>query len=361
MLKKDRVDYKLVNLAFLALIVYLMYHTGHLWIGIFNKIVQISLPFLIAFAFAYAFYPIVQKLRNKGVPKGLSIFIVIAAIILLLVFMVYVISTTCVSQISALFDSINAFIKELSTYNWNINISGIQETISNSSKEILDGLTKYVSNGAINLVSSSINFVGNLLIGSAAFIYFLIDMDRIRAGLKKFFYHRSRKTYRFVRLLDGEMRNYLSGLVQVMVISIFEYGAVYAIIGHPNAIVLGLMAGIANMIPYFGGIACNIVAAVTAFIVSPALFVRTLIAFFILSSIDSYVINPHVYGKTNSIHPLMTIFTLFAGGIIFGIMGVFISFPLAIFIVSLYKFYKDDISEGIEKIKENSKKETASS
>ena len=138
MLKKDRVDYKLVNLAFLALIVYLMYHTGHLWIGIFNKIVQISLPFLIAFAFAYAFYPIVQKLRNKGVPKGLSIFIVIAAIILLLVFMVYVISTTCVSQISALFDSINAFIKELSTYNWNINISGIQETISNSSKEILE-------------------------------------------------------------------------------------------------------------------------------------------------------------------------------------------------------------------------------
>ena len=76
MLKKDRVDYKLVNLAFLALIVYLMYHTGHLWIGIFNKIVQISLPFLIAFAFAYAFYPIVQKLRNKGVPKGLSMLLV---------------------------------------------------------------------------------------------------------------------------------------------------------------------------------------------------------------------------------------------------------------------------------------------
>ncbi len=359
MIKKDKLDFKLVNVAILALVVYLMYHTGNLWIGIFNKIIAIILPFLLGFAIAYSVYPLVQKLRKRNIPKGLSILIVVAALVLLLIFMIYVISTTCVSQISTLFDSINAFITELSSYDWSFNISGLQQTINDNFQNILNGVTKYVSDGAINLVSSSISFIGDVFIVFAAFVYFLIDMDKIRKNIKKFFKGRSNKTYRFVKLLDGEMRNYLGGLVQVMVISVFEYGFVYAIIGHPNAIMLGIMAGVANLIPYFGGIANNIVAAITAFIISPALFVRTLIAFFLLSSLDSYVINPHVYGKTNSIHPLMTIFALFAGGIIFGLMGVLISFPLAIFIVSLYKFYKDDISQGIEKIKGNKKKEVA--
>ena len=105
--------------------------------------------------------------------------------------------------------------------------------------------------------------------------------------------------------------------------------------------------------PYFGGIGVNIIAAITAFVVSPSLLVKTIIAFAILSSIDSYVINPTVYGKTNSIHPLITIIALFAGGIIFGITGVFISFPLAIIAVTTYKYFKDDIALNIKKVKEN--------
>ena len=359
MINDKKISLKLVNIAILALIVYLMYHTGNLWIGIINKIISICMPFIVGFGIAYAVYPLVQKLRNKKIPKGLAIFIIIFSMFALLIFMGYIISTTCVSQISNLFNSIIEFVKELGKFNLNINVSGLQETLNENFKNIIDGLTKYVSDGAVNLVSSSISFIGDFLIGVAAFIYFLIDMDKIRKSVKKFMRNRSKRTFNFIKLLDVEMRNYLGGLVQVMFISIFEYGISYMIIGHPNAIMLGLMAGIGTLIPYFGGIATNIVAAITAFIVSPALFVRTVITFFILSTLDSYIINPHVYGKTNSIHPLITIFALFAGGIIFGIFGVFISFPLAIFIISLIKFYKDDISEGIEKIKENSLKSTS--
>ena len=357
MIKDKKVDFKLVNIAIIALIVYLMYHTGNLWIGIFNKVVSILKPFVIGFAIAYSVHPLVLKLCKRKVPRGLAIFIIISSMFLLLGFMGYIISTTCVSQISNLFDSVSKFLKELGSFNLNVDISSIQETINENFKSILDGLTKYVSNGAINLLSSSISIIGDFFIIVAAFIYFLIDMEKIRKNVAKFLRKRNKKTYNFINVLDNEMRNYLSGLVQVMIISVFEYGISYMIIGHPNAIVLGLMAGFGTLIPYFGGIATNIVAAITAFIVSPALFVRTVITFFLLSSLDSYVINPHVYGKTNSIPPLATIFALFAGGILFGIVGVFISFPLTIFIVSLVKFYKDDISEGIEKIKVNKMKD----
>ena len=355
MINDKKIDYKLVNIAFLALIVYLMYHTGNLWIGMFNKFISIVLPFLIGFGVAYAVYPIVQKLRKRNWPKGLALFTVIGIITAILVFMGYIFCTTCVNQLSYLFDSVIEFLKEISKNSKSINISSLQETLNKSFHSILEGLTKYVSDGAINLLSTSVAIIGKFLIGVAAFIYFLIDMDKIRSTVKKFLKKRNKKTFEFIVLLDKEMRNYLSGLVQVMFISIFEYGISYMVIGHPNALLLGLMAGIGTLIPYFGGIATNIVAAITAFIVSPALFIRTCIAFFILSTLDSYVINPHVYGKTNSIHPLITIFALFAGGKIFGLLGVVISFPLAIFIITLLKFYKDDIAISLVKIKDNKK------
>ena len=59
------------------------------------------------------------------------------------------------------------------------------------------------------------------------------------------------------------------------------------------------------------------------------------------------------YGKTNSIHPLVTIMALFAGGILFGILGVFISFPLAIIVVTTHKYYKEDITRNIKKVRNN--------
>lgn len=355
MIKKEKIDYKLINLALVALIIFLIYKTGNLWIDGVHKFVSIITPFVLAFALAYATSPLVEKLRQKGVPKGLAIAILLFIVFALIVFVIYMVTNVLVGQLSGLFSSISEFLSELSSRDWNVNISGLQSTINDTFQSIIADVTKYVSDGAINLIGSSIGFIGKVFFVLAAYVYFLIDMDAIRGEIKKYFKKKSAKTYAYVKALDTGMKNYLSGLVEVMFISVIEYAVAYSIIGHPNAMLLGFLAGIANMIPYFGGIACNCIAAITAFVVSPGLFVRTLITFFILSSVDSYVINPAVYGKSNSIHPLLTLFAMSAGSMIFGITGVFISFPVAILIVTTYQHYRDDISDGIVKIKETNK------
>ena len=337
MLKREKIDYKLVNLALIALIVCLIYWTGNLWIDAVNKFIAVITPFLIAFALAYATQPIVLKLQTKGMPKGLAIGLLLFIELALIVFVGYMVTNVLVGQLSGLFSGISEFLNELSLKDWDINLSELQGTLNEQFQKIMADITKYVSNGAINLIGTSINFLGKVFFGMAAYVYFL--------------------TYSFVKSLDVGMKNYLSGLVQVMLISVVEYGIAYSIIGHPNAMLLGFLAGIANMIPYFGGIACNCIAAITAFVVSPGLFVRTLITFFLLSSLDSYVINPAVYGKTNSIHPLLTIFVMSAGSMIFGIMGIFISFPVAIILVTTYRYYWDSISDSIKEIKETNKQE----
>ena len=83
------------------------------------------------------------------------------------------------------------------------------------------------------------------------------------------------------------------------------------------------------------------------------LFIKTCIVFMIFSSIDGYVINPLVYGKTNQVHPLIVISSVFVGGILFGIIGIVIALPLSILIIATLKYFKKDIIQMKEKHSKN--------
>ena len=350
MLSKNKLNYKLVNLTLIALIAFLVYLTGDLWIGIIKIIFKIFLPFLFAFAIAYALYPFLEKMKRKGFPKWVGVTIIMTSIVALIALIIFLITTVLVGQIGSLFNNIIGFLDSMQKSNFSIKLAGFETSLESVLKDVFAAISSHVSNGAIRFLNVSVSYIANIFMVVAGFIYFLIDMDKIREDVRLFLKKKSKKTFNYVKTLDEEMRKYLFGLVQVMFITLIEYSLAYTIIGHPNALLLGFLAAVANLIPYFGGIGVNIIASITAFVVSPSLLIRTFICFFILSSVDSYVINPTVYGKTNSIHPLVTIIALFAGGILFGILGVFISFPLTIIITTTLRYYKKDIKKEIEAI-----------
>ena len=346
---KNKIDYKLINLALIALIAFLVYKTSPFWGSVLAKVINITIPFLIAFAIAYALHPFLQKMVDNKIPKGIGVTIIVLIILAVISLVVYLITTVLLSQLSSLFNNIIAFVNKLESGEYSLNLSILETNLTTTFKTILNDVGNSISSGAVSIFNTSLEIISKVFIIFAAFIYFLIDMDKIREEIKFFFKKKSKKTYNYVKSLDDSMRNYLSGLVQVIFITLIEYSFAYTIIGHPNAVLLGFLAAVCTLIPYFGGIMVNIIASITAFVVSPALLIRTIITFVILSSLDSYVINPTVYGKTNKIHPLVTIIALFAGGIIFGVKGVFISFPLTIIIITTYRYYKEDITEKLKK------------
>lgn len=353
---KNRIDYKLINFAIFTLIIYLFYQTGNLWIGIFSTLMKIILPFFLAFGVAYALHPFVKYLQSRKLPKSLSVFIVLAILTGIGIFLVVLVVPLLFNQLGSLFNGIIAFLKEVSQ-DYDLQLGPLQDSLSTSFNDIILSLGKYVSDGAVNMIGVSLEYLSVGVIMISAAVYFLIDMDNIRSGVKRSLRRRSKKVLRYVALLDREMKKYLTGFLKVMIISLFEYGIAYLIIGHPNAILLGFLAMLSNLIPYFGGMLTNVVAAITAFVISPTLFFKTIIAFGICSSLDGYLINPIVYGKATEIHPIIVIGAVFAGGILFGILGIFISLPLAIFIITTIKYFKEDVIEKIGDIKENKKKE----
>ena len=349
---KDKINFKLVNIALIAITIFFLYSTGKLWTGIIHKIFQIALPFIVAFVIAYALYPFLKYLENRKVPKGMAIFIIVALFLGLFAFTIFLVVPLLFNQTVSLFKSSISYVKDLSKTS-KYDLGPIQDALTNGLNDIVVNVGKYISNGAINLINVSISLLTKLFLCFTAAIYFLIDMEKIRKETKKYLKRKSKKTYKYVKTLDEEMKKYLSGFVKIMFISLFEYSIFYTIIGHPNAILLGFLAMIMQLIPYFGGMITNVVAAITAMVVSPALFIRTVITFCILSVIDGNVIGPLVYGKTNNVKPVVVIMSITAGGILFGIKGIVAAFPIALILIATYKFYKDDISDKIDDIKDN--------
>ena len=339
---KNKIDFKLVNIVLLVLAVFLVYQARDFWFGTISLLFNILLPFFIAFSIAYAFYPIVKKLTDKGVPKALAMLLVVGGAIGTICLILILITPTIMSQLTSLFNGIISFLRELST-DYNVDFKDIQNTLMASFNDTLEKLGTYISNGALSFIGVSIDYISKIFIVLASFVYFLADMDKIRNFIKEYLSHRSRKLYNYVATIDDEMRKYIVGFMKIVVISFFEYTIVYTLIGHPNALMLGTLAALGNLIPYFGGIITNVIAAITAFVISPALFIKTCVVFIVFSAVDGYIINPFVYGNSNQVHPLVVIISVFAGGILFGVFGIIISLPVAIIAIATFKYFKTDI------------------
>lgn len=348
---KNKVNFKLINIALIILIITLLYLCGGLWATIIGKIIEIFFPFLVAFVIAYALYPFVVKLTKLKVPEKLSIVLVLIVVLGFFIIIGTLAIPLLVEQLGSLFNGIITFIKEVSI-KYDIDFGPLQKTLSNTFNDIIKNVGSWVSAGALSVISTSVSYITTFIITAAATIYFLVDMKKIKDGAKKYFRSKGSKTFNYVKAIDDSMEDYLAGFMKIMIISLVEYTVAFFIIGHPNAILLGFIAALGNLIPCFGGIFTNIIALITAFVVSPALFIKALIVFAILSVVDSYIINPAVYGKSNNIHPILVIFSIFAGGILFGLTGIIISLPLTIILLTTYKYFKKDIEDKIDDLKE---------
>lgn len=342
----NKLNYKLVNIILVVILICLLYFIRGLWIGILAKIIAIILPFLIAFACAYALYPYCKKLENCGLPKWLSMGIIYFIIIGFLVIMGITVIPLFYDQVVLFLSNISAVITDISS-KFEIDLGVLQKSISTVSTDILKNVGTYISDGAISILNASITVVTNLIIVVAVSIYLLWDMDNIRGFLKKTLSKRREKWYRYVKRLDLEINNYFLGLFKTILIQFIEYTVVFALIGHPNYLVLGILAAITTIIPYFGALLVNILAVIIASVISPKLLILTLIVCVVCPAVDGYIIGPKVYGKTNQLPALLNIFAVFAGGILGGFWGIVISLPITIIIISTYKFFEEDINKKV--------------
>lgn len=354
---KDKMNFKLLNILMFAVIVYIGILTYNVWGAIINKIFAILMPFVIAFAFAYALYPIVKKLRKKGLSNSLSVTIVAGTVIFIIFGLIFITVPLVYDQLVLLSQSVGEVMTDLSS-KFDLNLGDFQNTINTVLDNIIQSAGRYLSDGTFNLVGRAVDFLSNAIIIIILSVYFLADMERIRGEVSSLLLasKKRKKLYDYVKVLDRELGQYLNGLAIFIAIQFVEYTLIFKLIGHPNWLLLGILASLTTVIPYFGGLITNIIAVILASVVSTPLFIATLVVCLIFPNIDGYIVSPKVYGKTNNVSAMWTIFAVVAGGTLFGIPGIMISLPVYIALNCTYNFFKKEIYDTVSNIKDKEEK-----
>ena len=346
-----KLNYKYLNVLLILCIVYVLYLLRNLWLGVFFKVIDILKPFLIAFAMAYAIFPIEQWLEKKKIPKALAVTIIVFVLLLLLGIIIYSLIPVFTEQLVSFFSNMIKFISDIGN-KFDIDVLPIKNGLVNAFESLSNNMGSFISNGAVNILSASFTYLTTGVIVLVCFIYFLLDMQKIRDNVSLFFMKRRKKTYKLIKNIDHETTQYFKGLSLAVLIQFVEYTTLFWLIGHPNFLLLGIMTAVFSLIPYFGGFIVNGVALIIASVVSTKLVILTLIIAIVFPQIDGYFINPKIYGKTNNISPLLTIFAVFAGGVLGGVAGILIALPTTIILRTIYHHYEYDIKEKIEDIKD---------
>ena len=157
-MKENKINFKLVNIALIVLIIVLLYTISGLWFGIIGKIWNILFPFVLGFAIAYALYPFVRKLQDNNFPKWLSISIVCFITLGFLVLIGILVVPMLYDQILLFTNNITTFITDISS-KYELNLGVLQTSVKDISSQIIGYVGKYISDGALNILNTSISII----------------------------------------------------------------------------------------------------------------------------------------------------------------------------------------------------------
>lgn len=331
----------------LLLIIFLLQNTRMVWNGWASNLYAILKPFLVGFAVAYILHPLILKMGKIHIPKNLSILIVFLAIALGIVFISFElvpllsekIADFCYSMIQGV-EWINAKILEYGEFG---DVSFMNE-ISNM---IIDFFSSYQSwmpqlmNSIPNMMNVVINFITNALFSIIVAIYVLIDYDQMKHYIVRIFESMFKGSYTYLHEINLDLSVYIHSMLLLVCIRFVEYSTFYFLIGHKDWLIIGIISSIGVLIPYIGGTVANAIGIITGLMLSPSRIIMMIAGICVLANIDAYVISPLIHEKRSDIGPLVSLFAVFAGGVLAGAIGIMLSVPTAIVIRTVYLIYKE--------------------
>jgi predicted PurR-regulated permease PerM len=143
--------------------------------------------------------------------------------------------------------------------------------------------------------------------------------------------------------MGNVMRLWLVGQwIRIILMTLCVWVALY-LIGLPGPFVLGLQAGLSNLIPYLGPIIAAIPIALVAMPLGPSLLIWAVVIYTIIQSIEGYVIGPLIQHQAVETPPAWTLVAIVLLGALFGVIGIALAMPLvAIGRVAIIRFYVED-------------------
>ncbi len=313
-------------------------------------------PLLIGIIIAYMLIPLVKLLQRKMrkiFAVTISYIVFIAIIFVIMFFLIPLV----VEQFKTFIMRIPFYMQSLSDYLSNLVatntlIQNVQDFFQIESTQLsVEEISKYllgllnienfnIFRGATTVTRTVFSIVLNFVIGPILGFYILKDTEMIRSAFLKIIPARKRLE---IDTIFTKINRVFSRYIRGQLIISFIVGVLCTIalliLRIDFAVLLGFMAGLFNLIPFLGPIIGAIPAAFTALFVSPLKALLVVIIFVAIQQIDNYVISPNIMKYQIGLHPGIIIFSLIAGGAVFGWIGLLLAVPVVAIIQEVLRYY----------------------
>lgn len=308
-------------------------------------------PFLVGILLAYLGDPAADKLEDWGLSRTGAVCVVFLLMSLFLVAVLVVLIPLLGQQIDYFLERMPTVIDwmqhtalpwlvlKLNLPHYDLPVAELQSMLvenwqkaGNVAKVIMQKVT-----------SSSLAFMGwfaNLVLIPVVAFYLLRDWDILMANIRELLPRAwESKVVELAGQCDDVLSAFLRGQLMVMLLLGVIYTFGLMLVGVDLALLLGLIAGLASVVPYLG-VAIGVVASSIAVLVQfqDSMHLLGVLAVFGIGQVlEGMVITPMLVGDKIGLHPVAVIFAILAGGQLAGFVGILIALPVAAVIMVMLR------------------------
>jgi predicted PurR-regulated permease PerM len=333
-----KINKRKLTITIISIIIFVVVFTIAIRIPIIKQLINLV---FISFIVAYILKPLYMIVIRKGVNKK-------AASSLIIVGLIGTILLTTIVLIPSIFKeslNINKAIYDLENYlihaNMKIKVLSTNKIIGSIINTIYHKLNSQTLVIFDNIFGSIMGVGENIItymVAPLIIYYFLCDSENMINKALIVFPPESRNIVKkIIEDIDKVLGRYIiSQLILCGIISIATFFIlVFMKVDFP--LILSLINGIFNIIPYFGPIFGVIPAILIGLLASPKIALYTALWLFALQQIEGNILSPKIIGESISMHPLTVILLLILGGKIGGILGMILAVPLGVVIKVIYE------------------------
>ncbi len=313
-------------------------------------------PFVLALVLAYVADPLVDRLQQGRLARAWGALLVMLVAILLVALALVLIVPMVVEQGSQFVRDLPRMIADLQSW-YRAQVEGLaasqlpvirdipfERALEVETRDVEAFLTERVQElrlgweDAMGLgrgLQLVLTILGYAILTPVLTYYLLRDFPSLKVWAARLVPrdHRER-TLGFLSRYDVLLGEYLRGQLLVAAFVGLATGLGFWIVDFPNAVLLGVVAGVFNIVPYLGLIVSLVPALLIAILTAPLWLSLLKVAgvFFTVQALDAYLLSPRIIGGRVGLHPVWVMLAIIAFGSFFGFVGLLIAIPLAVLI-----------------------------
>ncbi|MCK6556739.1 AI-2E family transporter [Candidatus Binatia bacterium] len=328
------------------------------WVGILAALVlalwllkAILLPFVLGMAIAYFLDPVADRLEALRVPRSVAAGLIIVAFFLVATLLLMLIVPTIVEQLTTLVRALPRYV-EAAAETLRPLVASILARVSASpptdltqplaAAQSMAGVAGHLLNEALSRGFAFVNSVALLAVTPLVAFYLLRDWEKVVESVDGWLPRAQADVIRAqLREIDWVLAGFARGTATVCLVLGAFYAVALSLVGLDFGLTIGLTAGLVSFIPYIGtlfGLLASVGVALYQFWPNWPRVVVVLMVFFAGQIVNDYVLVPRLVGERVGLHPLWVMFGLFAGGALFGFVGLLIAVPVCAVIGVVTRF-----------------------